>query len=319
MKFSQTNGRPAAAVRATGQRHVSIVRLLALAGLLALLGYFAGHAGAATGDQPFPNVYSVPTTVPDRRGTEALPVITSKPAEELRENEVDRATHATNERNTTVATIVLAVFTVLLWLANIWLIIATNRATARQAADTKKAIQEAGRSATAMEAVAEATKNNALLMSEMLSKQMRAYLAVEGGEGWRQTTNARFQGRPVITNHGLTPARNVCWKVLAGVLDGSTGMPSLPPIGELIVSDMAIAPRQQFVAASPLLDRVSDDEAELIAKGDTRRLFVWGRVIYDDVFGGHRVTNFCINYRFWMVDEKIHFGVTYSPQHNDST
>jgi hypothetical protein len=278
-----------------------------------------GLAKASAESPVIPDIYSIPPAAPDRRGTERQPLIVSKPTQELHSDDVDRVDHANDERVTTIATIVLAGFTALLWGANIWLVIATNRVSARQAQDTQSAIREATRSASAMEAVATATTSNAMMMRDIFSKQMRAYLSVEGGSAWRQTTAARFQGIPVITNHGLTPAKNVCWKVLVGILDISSGTPSLPEIGELIVSDMSIAPRQQFIAASPLVDRVSDEEAELIAKGDTRRLFVWGRVTYDDIFDGHWETNFCIGYHFWMLDEKIQFGITYTPRHNDST
>jgi hypothetical protein len=266
-----------------------------------------------------PDPISGSLATPDHRGTVRQPLVVTKPSEELRRDEFDQQRHEGNEHDTAVATKILAFFTLALWIANIWLVIVTRRTAAEQARHTQQAISEAKRSADAMRDVADATKNNATLMSGMLSKQMRAYLSVEGGQGWRQTKDVLFQGRPVITNNGLTPARNVCWKVLAGILDGSGGMPQLPDIGELIVSDMAIAPRQQFLATSPVLDRMSDEEAEVIAKGETRRLFVWGRVTYDDVFGAHWVTNFCVNYRFWMFEEKIQFGVTYSPLHNDST
>ena len=55
------------------------------------------------------------------------------------------------------------------------------------------------------------------------------------------------------------------------------GRLALPDIGELIVSDMAIAPRQRFIAASPLVDRVSDEEdVALIMKGLTQRFIFMG-------------------------------------------
>jgi hypothetical protein len=315
----KTHGEGAGAAPApVDQRHIPWLTLLVLAGLLMLLVHFVRHASAAT-EEPVPDIHSLPATIPDRRGSETQPVITSKPLDELHQDDVDRTQHATNERVTTNATIVLATFTVLLWAANIWLIVLTYIASARQAKETQAAIREAGRSATAMEAVATATTSNAVMMREIFSKQMRAYLSVEGGNAWRQTATAKFQGIPVITNNGLTPAKNVGWKVLAGILDGSKGTPPLPEIGELIVSDMSIAPRQRFTVASPMIDRVSDEEAELIAAGDTRRVFVWGRVTYDDIFGGHWVTNFCASYHFWMDDGKIMFGITYPPKHNDST
>jgi hypothetical protein len=291
---------------------------LLLAALIGLLVHFVRPAAAAE-TQPVPDVFSVPATVPDHRGTESRPLIVSKPVEELNRDDVDRVDHATNERWVAMATVVLAVFTALLWGANIWLVVATNRVSARQAADTQRAISEANRSATAMEAVAQATTSNAIMMREIFAKQMRAYLSVEGGTAWAQTATALFQGVPVITNNGLTPARNVCFRVLAGILDGTTGPPGLPEIGDLIINDMAIAPRQRFTALSPVVPRVSDEDADLIAKGATRRLFVWGRITYDDVFDGHWTTNFCLSYHFWTLDGKLQVGSTFSPRHNDST
>jgi hypothetical protein len=286
--------------------------------VVSMLVYRSSHAVG-----PSPANSKVSSSAPatdDQRGTQAQPLVVTKPDNERSAAEATEADHSRNERDTTRATVVLAIFTVLLWAANIWLIIETKRVSAKQAADTKRAIDEAGRSANAMQSVAEATRNNAVLMSGMLSKQMRAYLSVEGGSAVYQDAHLRFEAMPVIVNNGLTPAKNVCFKALSDILDGSHDPPTIAEIGPLIVNDLGMAPRQRLTIRSAVRDRVPDTDVEAIMRGGSRRLFAWGRVTYEDVYGGRWFTNFFMSYYFLKnADGTFQVGVNYSPAHNDFT
>jgi len=150
----------------------------------------------------------------------------------------------------TLATIVLAIFTVALWVANIWLVISTKRASAKQALDTQLAIAEAKRSADAMRDVADATKNNALLMSDMLSKQMRAYIQVSFGTSTAQRGDMNFGSWPELVNAGLTPARNISYRIMAEILDVKMmGVGSdFPEPTEVFTNDATLNPPSKLQA-----------------------------------------------------------------------
>jgi hypothetical protein len=185
----------------------------------------------------------------------------------------------------------------------------------------ERSITEAARAATAMEAVAKATTDNTKLMPTLLTKQMRAYLSVEVGNAAYQDATLRFAGAPVVANNGLTPARNVRWSAMARIMDGrDPAATQFLPIGELPESDMGIAPRQTFVANAAVPDRVPDIEVQEIMAGTTRRLFCWGKIKYDDVYGGSWETNFCVNYSFFRREDKT-VGVNgwVYPRHNGAT
>jgi hypothetical protein len=265
------------------------------------------------------NVSPIGLPAPDRRGTEQRPLVIDKTVDAVKRETADQAEHAYNERVTTWSTVILAGVTFALFAANIWLIGDSRRVSNRQAKDTRDAIAEQTRSADAMRDVAEATKNNATLMSGMLSKQMRAYIAVELGTAVYQDKRLVFEAIPTITNNGLTPARNVCFGIFADILDGSKGDPAIPDLGELIVNDMGLMPRQQLTIRAIVPRRIPDEEVADVMKGYTRRLFTWGLVTYDDVFGGHWETRFCMSYAFPLVENELKVSGAYTHSHNIAT
>ena len=54
-------------------------------------------------------------------------------------------------------------------------------------------------------------------------------------------------------------------------------------------------------------------------QGNSRRLFAWGKVTYDDVYGGSWETNFCISYWFVKVGEEMKVFGNFYPKHNNAT
>jgi hypothetical protein len=116
------------------------------------------------------------TGTDDRRGTERPPLVISKPSTQRLREERSEDAHARDE------SLSLSTFaTVLLWVANIWLILLTRSVSKQQAKDTRDAIAESKRSADAMKDVAIATKDNATSMQAMFRKQMLAYISVDIG------------------------------------------------------------------------------------------------------------------------------------------
>jgi hypothetical protein len=218
---------------------------------------------------------------------------------------------------TVLATALIAFFTWTLYRA-------TDRlwdAATEQGNDMKNSIAEANRSANAMERsghIAQGTLEHARVRS---AQQMRAYVSVDIGTATYQDTKLRFASGPTITNTGYTPARNVSYQVMAEILDAD-----LPPdhvfekFAEKRVNDASLAPRQQFTVHGLVRDRVPDADVEAVMRGENRRLFVWGTVSYDDVFGGSWETNFCHNFIFYKAaDGNIKFNGFLWRTHNNAT
>jgi hypothetical protein len=269
---------------------------------------------------------------PDLRGTEQKPLIVREitvpvPPESVTRREADAAEHAYNERLTTYSTVglalvtaLLAVFTFLLWYANRKLVLGADITAERQAREMQASIAEATRSATAVEQLAEATKKNASLMSDILHKQMRAYVSVESGAGVYQDDKNNFGSYPKIVNTGLSPARNVSHRVRAAILDANTPRDfAFPEPTALFSNDVTLASHQSFTMTAVVGDRYNEDEVIEIMKADKRRVFVWGSVMYDDVFGGHWETRFCHSYGFVKVGDEMKVNSWYHAGHNSST
>jgi len=136
-----------------------------------------------------------------------------------------------------------------------------------------------------MRDVADATKNNANLMSSMLSKKMRVYIQINIGKSTAQRgEDVVFGSWPEIVNVGLTPAKNVSYRVMADVLDVATSASDVPEPQQVFTNDATLNPRQSFTIQAAVTRRFGPSEVEAISKGDSKRLFVWGIITYDDVF-----------------------------------
>jgi hypothetical protein len=74
-----------------------------------------------------------------------------------------------------------------------------------------------------------------------------------------------------------------------------------------------LAPQQDFTMGAWVDRRYDDDnEAEAIKRGIGRRLYIWGTVTYDDVFGEQRYTNFAQNIFGWRFQTEAngYWGTT---------
>ncbi|MHB1676813.1 MAG: hypothetical protein ACYCSS_04650 [Sulfuriferula sp.] len=219
-----------------------------------------------------------------------------------------------------LVTCLLAVANFLMWKANRDLVRGADRAAERQSKEVQAAITEAVRSANAMEDVAEATKNNATLIQNILHKQMRAYLAVEIGVPAYQNDQVKFASSPVLVNTGFTPAKNVSYKIMADILDAKLPVDfQFPDYGEMQTNDASLGPRQNFVIQGIIKDRIPSDKVQEVMNGNNKKLYVWGTVTYEDIFGGRWETNFCHNFIFYMNEGKINFLSYYNHTHNNAT
>lgn len=266
-------------------------------------------------------------------GTESAPIavkiLPAPDAEDTARKQEDwRKEKATEDSHMTLATIWLAIFTFFLmlftgymWQATVALGREAKATSDRQAQEMQSSLTIARQSAVAMTDVAEATRNNALLMQDVMHKQMRAYLVADIGGGTYQDSKLNFGASPVLLNTGFTPAKNVSYKIDAGVLDLNGDIKTkLDDIGAINKYDAALSPRQTFIIHGMVKDRFSEDDVAEIMKGEKRRLFVWGTVTYDDIFGKAWETNFCHSYMFYTDEEnKIRHSAYYHPFHNNAS
>jgi hypothetical protein len=219
-----------------------------------------------------------------------------------------------------IVTFLLAVFTGCLWWSTYKLGRDAKSVSDRQAADTLRSLAIAADTTAALREVTDATRNNTALLQPMLQKQMRAYLSVNFGGAIYQDERLRFAATPVIENTGLSPAQNVSFRATAGILDVERAAQMDFPLGEIRRNDATLHPRQSFTINVIVPDRYADDDAAAIMRGDQRGLFVWGAVVYDDVYGEAHETKFCHRFVFFPDAEgKIRQSGFYNTTHNSST
>lgn len=192
----------------------------------------------------------------------------------------------------------------------------------------QKSIAETTRAATAMEGVAQsaaisaaASRESVATLKEVTAKQMRAYLSVVIGGGIYQekAKNLRFEVRPLLVNTGNTPAHKVSYWAKAAIFDWPLSDNFSLPAGEdEIKSGFVLGPHQNLILNAMIPDYLDEAEAERIKVGKERRLYIWGRVTYVDVFGEERFTHFSHNI-FWLgpPGQEIISG-NYVARHNEA-
>lgn len=193
-----------------------------------------------------------------------------------------------------------------------------------QGEDMKASIAEAARSATAMRDVAIAVGANAkaaetsvALFKDANARQMRAYLIVSLGGVIKQdpATNYRFEVRMNLQNVGNTPAYKVAHVTRADVLPFPIPTDfQFPTLSEATVS-ASVGPHQGFSVTGIASRIYPDDDVAEIATGTKKRLYVYGTIRYEDVFGASHQTNFS-HAILWLKNDT--FMTLNTPVHNDS-
>jgi len=228
-----------------------------------------------------------------------------------------------------VVTLALAIWTGLLWYATVRLGRDAKETSERQSEEMQRSIAEATRAATAMEAVAvaasvsaRASTESVATLKEVTAKQMRAYLSVvmNGGTFQERGKGIYFGINPILTNSGNTPAHGIRYWANAGVYDFPLPDDFDFPDGEdSVVTSFAIGPHQSVVLNARLPDFVGDDQAQDIKDGKNKRVYIWGKVSYVDVFGQERFTQFSHSIFWFGPTGEERWSGTYCSPFSEST
>jgi hypothetical protein len=119
--------------------------------------------------------------------------------------------------------------------------------------------------------------------------ELRAYLGIKE-QFIRRIPNGQFQVVLTIQNSGKTPARNV--RLTFEVETGDDHAPE----GGFILADTRgqrpLAPNAEWVVRQVIWELRAED-IDLIARiGTNRVIYVWGRIEYQDIYGGAQHVNF---------------------------
>lgn len=151
-------------------------------------------------------------------------------------------------------------------------------------------------------------------------RQLRAYISVMTGEGYRQgaTRGLRFEFRPRLINTGETPAYGV--NIQSGIvflsnIEGATYdfEANLPPITSIGV--MTLGKNQDRFTQAILNRRLTKTELRQFLRG-TSSLFIFGKVSYRDTFKRVRYTNYCYSVSMWNKRILLTWRTTF--RHNES-
>jgi len=264
----------------------------------------------------------------DQRGTEKYPlmvkVIPAPKTQREAEQEIqDRNRKASSDWWTVRLTGTLALIAFLQFLVYAYQA-EKLRQTVKSAEGQSKAmerhIDEAARSATAMETIATTIREGNKAVT-------RAYLTVviggaipqqKGGEG---EGDLKFQALPLLRNTGVTPAREVNIRINADILP--IPIPetfTFPPKegGGLVpvIATQVLGAHQDATLLGGIVDKlVPDADVPSVKQGDKKCLCVWGAITYQDIFKDQHTTRFG-QQLFWLPDGKIH-GF-FIPGQNDS-
>jgi hypothetical protein len=128
---------------------------------------------------------------------------------------------------------------------------------------------------------------------ETSERQLRAYVSVEAGAMFRQSKRKRlkFEFRPIIVNNGTTPAKDV--RVVSFIRNVPPAIPDNFDyrLSHITGSVTTIGPRQSRFHSVVASRNLTIAELREI-QGGTNVFHAYGTVIYTDIFGISRTTNF---------------------------
>lgn len=197
----------------------------------------------------------------------------------------------------------VAVFTVVLSVVTMGLVVASGE----QSKANERTIKEAGRSADAMVSVADSMKENVTRIKETMEinkriadgqkLQLRAYASTKIGKASFQdrANNVHFSAGINIVNTASTPAQKLMYQVRTGILPNPLPSPSdfellLPKkTGE----EGLLPPYAERDIPGGLVEFWPDKEVANIKRGIGHGVFIWGKITYEDAFGGTHETKFC--------------------------
>ena len=172
--------------------------------------------------------------------------------------------------------------------------------------------------ATGVAASAKEAHETVAVFKDASARQMRAYLSVGFGNLVKQNpvTNQRFEVHMMLQNVGNTPAYKVASDTHLDVLPFP--FPSdfaFPDIVEAMPSANVVGPHHNYVLTGVAERLYSSDDILEISHGAKKRLYVYGRIKYEDAFGTSRHLNFC-QAILWLNDDT--FMSLNTPSFNDA-
>ena len=276
------------------------------------------------GNQQHPITDNVPLSV-----TIKNPITVEHSKSERDEDRKEAKKEASYDRSIAYGTEFLAGATVLLAIITFFLAKYTYRLwrgatedSSNQRKEVRESIDQAIRSADAMEMVANAAKENALRAEKIWRTQMRAYLTVNVDSGFPQAKmyGIKFEVRPTLWNSGNTPAHNMNYWARAEVM--SFPLPDtfdFPAPKETPKRSFVLGPHQTIILNAFVDDFVPDTEVVDIKKGSDKRVYIWGEVTYDDVFGDPHKTRFCHSIAWVGIPPNELVIGTYEGKYNEAT
>lgn len=305
-------------------RAILFVLTFSVSGPILSLAASADLSGAKRSARADENsqVVAIPHIVKSQ-GSEGAPIFIKNLANPESEADVAHKQYERHEkpaldRRLTIATELLAVFTFLLFCftAGLWWV--TYRlsrdardVSTRQSADSLQTIAIAQQAANAAKASAEATELAAQTMKSTASHQLRAYVCI--GEVSGTATDGRWEVRFEVKNVGSTIARRVNYsaemQVLPYPLPANTSFLRALRIDQ----DIAHLGPGQGLFGVALIGNV---DTVALSKAEMQRTYLYGTVVYTDIFERLQETNFCY---VCNLDSAGTITVVNAPQNNSGT
>lgn len=184
-------------------------------------------------------------------------------------------------------TLTLAIFTAKLYYATVNLGKEARVTSDRQADEMKKSLAVSQESA-------DAAKRTVETMESTAERQLRAYICATFEEPIKPDINNVFSATIAIKNYGQTPAYEVQHFAKIDVKDFPLNKEELDEPDYTDASKLPLAPSSEPIRKSlKLLKQLSSVEnAAIVAK--EKAIFVWGEIVYVDIFKIKRRTKFCL-------------------------
>ena len=263
-------------------------------------------------------------TATDRRGTEQSPLViktlpTVKSKAETDQDTEDRDQKSSHDWWLVVFSGVLAVsaiFQLGVYGYQAKKLRETVKSAGEQSRAMERHIEEAARSADAMERIANKIEagNKAV---------MRAYLTVNIGSAIYQQrrgpgqADLKFEAKPQLVNTRNTQARKVRIRKKAAIL--ASPLPHdfrYSEISEQLNEPFAtVAGHQSYIISAIVPDDVPDADIQAVKEGSEQALHIWGVVTYEDIFGDTHTTQFG-QLLTWLPDGQV-YGY-FTPGQNDA-
>jgi hypothetical protein len=148
-------------------------------------------------------------------------------------------------------------------------------------------------------------------------RQLRAYATANGGEF--EVKDGKFHSSVIIENVGQTPAYKLRVASLSNIIEHPVPktFDFTVPVGKN-PSTVTLGPRAPIRHPSAIDKVLTQEEFDRATKAAAGfRVYTYGTVIYEDIFGKRQHTNFCF-YVEWNESETVAFGIQ-GDHHNDAS